>query len=250
MGRGGDEIDPQEILYGKLKFPQPSRELPERSQGICGVLQSAGAAEAKTSFELWDGDSWFDTSLAGQKGAKVSNPEKIDDFEEFVGEALREAFPDFCEQGMTGELTVDVNAGKIDIDLYERFLSEQSHPWSAELSPAVAKEMNAIGASSAEVTFDGYGDSGSVDSVKFQLADDTKKVSPVQLQQAENAIADYVYEQLEARQGGWEINEGSYGSVQIKLDEKADFDFNLRVEDSKLHKVSMDPESGKCQKPV
>lgn len=57
-----------------------------------------------------------------------------------------------------------------------------------------------------EVTYSGSGDSGCIDGIEIARAD------------AGTDIETFVYDQLETRFGGWEINEGSQGTMIIDFD--------------------------------
>jgi len=111
---------------------------------------------------------------------------------------------------------------------------------------------------SIEVTFNGCGDSGQIESViyedhrgkevsepklvvkgsytgKHHEWDDQKKTF-VEVGGGEGKVRDIVeqvcYDKLEASHGGWEINEGSYGTFVFDvLNRKVNLEYNERIEE-------------------
>jgi hypothetical protein len=111
---------------------------------------------------------------------------------------------------------------------------------------------------SIEVTFDGCGDSGQIETITYedhrgkevsepQLVVkgsftgkhhewDDKKKKFVEVGGGEGKVRDIIeqicYDKLEASHGGWEINEGSYGTFLFNvLNRKVDLEFNERIEE-------------------
>jgi len=78
----------------------------------------------------------------------------------------------------------------------------------------IMKNLNSAGFKTIKATFDGSGDSGYVE--------DIVSVEPkIKLSKSlHSAIADLVYDVLEEKFGGWEINEGSQGTVHIYPQQK------------------------------
>ena len=243
MGRGGEEAD--QLLYGSWRFRGKGSDYPERAPGICGELQSAGVGQATQQFEIWEGSSWVTTEMESTTGRPAGNPEIKKRLEDYLDETLQGAFTTFLENGMAGTATFDVRESKISVDLYESYESEEEHPWKAETTPEVLEAMNEIGATSAEVSFDGYGDSGDVETVTFGYPDDVDEPSGHKVKEADEVLSNYVYEQLERR---WEINSGSFGKASITPGQEADFDLTFRIEDSRLHRIKIDPETNECQR--
>ena len=76
-----------------------------------------------------------------------------------------------------------------------------------------------------EVIFDGCGDSGQVKDIEYsgESADDAIP----RKQELDDAVEEYVYSILP---GGWEINDGSFGTIQIDVKARtADCDFSWRT---------------------
>lgn len=76
-------------------------------------------------------------------------------------------------------------------------------------------DLRLRGIKSISIEYNGYGDSGEVHSVLVEprekdLQDDE-----------ESLLSDFAYALLESRHPGWEINEGSEGSVKINLGSNA-----------------------------
>jgi hypothetical protein len=111
---------------------------------------------------------------------------------------------------------------------------------------------------SIEVTFDGCGDSGQIESVTYEdhrgkeLSEpklvvkgsftgkthewDDKKKTFVEVGGGEGKVRDIVeqvcYDKLQASHGGWEINEGSYGTFHFDvLNRKVNLEYNERIEE-------------------
>jgi len=111
---------------------------------------------------------------------------------------------------------------------------------------------------SIEVTFDGCGDSGQIESVTYEdhrgkeLSEpklvvkgsftgkthewDDKKKTFVEVGGSEGKVRDIVeqvcYDKLQASHGGWEINEGSYGTFHFDvLNRKVNLEYNERIEE-------------------
>ena len=120
---------------------------------------------------------------------------------------------------------------------------------------AVMDALAAAGITSVTVAFDGYGDDGQIDSivaqsgeVTVQLPDsrvaivgsDDEGTSSSDEEAAESdgdtplaeAIESLCYEYLEEAHGGWEVNDGAYGTFVFKVaDGSVVLDFNLRFND-------------------
>jgi hypothetical protein len=114
---------------------------------------------------------------------------------------------------------------------------------------AVIDALAAAGITSAVVVFDGYGDEGQVESIEARVGETTVQLpvtSIVMLDADENgttsseremplneAIENLCYEYLEEAHGGWEVNDGAYGTFAFTVaDGSVVLDFNLRLSDS------------------
>jgi hypothetical protein len=108
--------------------------------------------------------------------------------------------------------------------------------------------LRAAGVTHVTVDFDGYGDSGQIEDIAFRNADTNNSVpaGEVVLEadsygepptpkifDVRSAIELLVYELLEDDHGGWELNEGSFGTFTFDVAEGAiTLDYNERVETS------------------
>lgn len=132
---------------------------------------------------------------------------------------------------------------------------------SAELNKAALVEaIRPIGLTRIEVDFNGSGDSGQVDEVRYFIGkkepEDLETIKRTLVQQAkindstnwsddkkewvtttksptiEELVEQICYDLLSANHGGWEINEGSFGEFVFSFGKsnKIDLTFNQRVE--------------------
>lgn len=97
--------------------------------------------------------------------------------------------------------------------------------------------LHAAGIATVEITFDGYGDSGAVEGIDCRDADGTLVECPdVEIAKADDeaggnagpsvtalsaTLEDLAYLALELHHPGWEINEGSSGSLEIDVEKNA-----------------------------
>lgn len=77
---------------------------------------------------------------------------------------------------------------------------------------SIFEEMKDVGVNTGYITFDGGGDSGDIDNFIDYKGQKQHKVNDV--------VIDNLYNILENFYGGWEINEGSYGSFNFSIDEE------------------------------
>jgi hypothetical protein len=108
--------------------------------------------------------------------------------------------------------------------------------------------LTAAGVAHVTVDFDGYGDSGQIEDIAFKSGEENL---PAHAGEAVLQVASYgqepgprtfdvrsaiellVYELLEDDHGGWELNEGSFGTFTFDVAEGAiTLDYNERVETS------------------
>lgn len=99
-------------------------------------------------------------------------------------------------------------------------------------------KMRARGVEQAIIYYTGYGDSGDVDFITTKPED--KKITE---DDEEKALVDFAFNLLEARHGGWEINEGSNGTITIDLEKgtiEHDHYTNYIAQDRDLDEMSLD----------
>jgi len=110
--------------------------------------------------------------------------------------------------------------------------------------------------SSIEVSFEGCGDSGQIEAVDYTDANskrideaylnhqwDEKKKMLVKTEPREGNIREIVeeicYDKLGASHGGWEINEGSYGTFLFDVAaRKVSLEYNQRIEEVRTSEES------------
>jgi len=118
--------------------------------------------------------------------------------------------------------------------------------------PIVFDALAAAGLTLVEVEFDGEGDSGQIEGVSAYTGDAIAELpeSSLTLQQAaqnktdlrtttvilRDAIETLCYDYLAQTHGGWENNDGAYGTFKFDVKERSiRLDFNERFTDSTHH---------------
>jgi len=109
------------------------------------------------------------------------------------------------------------------------------------------RELRAAGTKTVDVDFDGYGDSGGVGSIIYRPVLDGKKEVGDTPHEApdwsegtyKKIVRNYTFDELveevcygilEEQHGGWEINEGSYGTFEIDVaKDSVALHFNERI---------------------
>lgn len=113
---------------------------------------------------------------------------------------------------------------------------------------ALFSVLSAAGITSIDVSFDGYGDSGQIESIDAKAdaadaplpeatvtlriigwrdTDPTERTLPIR-----EAIEHFVYDCLGQTHGGWENNEGAFGTFVFDVaDQSITLDYNQRFED-------------------
>ncbi|WP_339758604.1 DUF6878 family protein [uncultured Sulfitobacter sp.] len=113
---------------------------------------------------------------------------------------------------------------------------------------ALFSVLSAAGIASVDVTFDGYGDSGQIESIDAK-ADETdvplpeatvslsiigwRDTDPTERTMSiRDAIEQFAYDCLAQTHGGWENNEGAFGTFAFDVtDQSITLDYNQRFED-------------------
>lgn len=113
---------------------------------------------------------------------------------------------------------------------------------------ALFSVLSAAGITSIDVSFDGYGDSGQIESIDAKAdqadtslpeatvnltligwrdTDPTERTMPIR-----QAIEHFAYDCLAQTHGGWENNEGAFGTFVFDVaDQSITLDYNQRFED-------------------
>jgi hypothetical protein len=113
---------------------------------------------------------------------------------------------------------------------------------------ALCDALTQAGISVVEVTFDGSGDSGQIETVEARAGDTPAELPPEPIEFAEpdehgdarrtmltpaECIEKFVYDLLEETHSGWEINDGAYGEFTFDVEAKTiTLAFNERYTDS------------------
>lgn len=114
---------------------------------------------------------------------------------------------------------------------------------------ALFEALAAGGITSVVVTFDGYGDSGQIESVDARIGDAAAELPTIDIEiatpawdgselhrrtlQLAEAVEQLAYAFLAETHGGWENNEGAYGEFTFDVEERAvRLDYNERIETS------------------
>jgi len=108
--------------------------------------------------------------------------------------------------------------------------------------------LSAVGITNVDVTFDGYGDSGQIESIDAKadgadtsLPDTTVTFTVIGWRDTDptertfsvrDAIEHFAYDCLTQTHGGWENNEGAFGTFLFDVaDQSITLDYNQRFED-------------------
>lgn len=90
-----------------------------------------------------------------------------------------------------------------------------------ELTPRMAeaaRQLKAAGVASIEAAYDGSGDNGQITTIEFYNGEG-QTVHPFENRAtAESDLDDIFHELLDQREAGWEIDEGSHGTLKWTLE--------------------------------
>jgi hypothetical protein len=126
----------------------------------------------------------------------------------------------------------------------------------------IFEQLRAAGASSITISFDGSGDSGSIESVDIYNADnqrmqiDLTVIYPkeksswvddkwiTETEEKEIPIADaleaYCYDELEKTEIDWYNNDGGFGQMTINLDDKVEIELEVNTRYTEYHSETFD----------
>jgi len=116
-------------------------------------------------------------------------------------------------------------------------------------SAAVFANLAEAGITHVAVNFDGYGDSGQIESVEAKAGDTVVEIPSIEVEWAaavwgesepersriplRDAIENVAYDCLEQTRPGWEINDGAYGDFTFNVAERTiTLDYNERYTSS------------------
>jgi len=105
-------------------------------------------------------------------------------------------------------LTIDITNKRFVFtsDCYE--VVENPSEYNVPLSPTEMEIVVNSGINQLAVDYSGYGDSGEIESTYIDETGDYKDIP--------TRVEDILYRVLEDAYGGWEINDGSYGTINIE----------------------------------
>jgi hypothetical protein len=83
--------------------------------------------------------------------------------------------------------------------------------------PVAAEQLKVAGVARVDIYYDGCGDSGQIEDVRY--FDEQRKwiKSPPRLTITEDALRELFYDLLETRHAGWENNDGAFGEFEWDL---------------------------------
>ena len=83
--------------------------------------------------------------------------------------------------------------------------------------PVVAEQLKTAGVARVDIYYDGCGDSGQIEDVRYFDAQRKWIKSPPPLTITEGALRELFYDLLETRHAGWENNDGAFGEFEWDL---------------------------------
>jgi hypothetical protein len=83
--------------------------------------------------------------------------------------------------------------------------------------PVAAQQLKAAGVARVDIYYDGCGDSGQIEDVRYFDAKRNMMDPPGTLAITEDALRELFYDLLETRHAGWENNDGAFGEFEWDL---------------------------------
>src|SRR5580658_1967264 len=83
--------------------------------------------------------------------------------------------------------------------------------------PVAAEQLKAAGVARVDISYDGCGDSGQIEDVRYFDANRKMMELPGTLTITEDALRELFYDLLETRHAGWENNDGAFGEFEWDL---------------------------------
>jgi hypothetical protein len=83
--------------------------------------------------------------------------------------------------------------------------------------PEIAEQLKVAGVARVDIYYDGCGDSGQIEDVRYFDAQRNWIKSPPPLTITEDTLRELFYDLLETRHAGWEINDGAFGEFEWDL---------------------------------
>jgi hypothetical protein len=115
--------------------------------------------------------------------------------------------------------SIDAKSGAVGLhysESLERYRAEQLNRVKERL-PVLRTMLLSAHVTQVEIIYDGVGDSGQIESVRYLSALSTE-INPFgPTGELKDEIRDLFYDLLESRFGGWENNDGAYGDFNWQL---------------------------------
>jgi len=123
----------------------------------------------------------------------------------------------YAEHGSGGSITIDVDDYQIVFDHEENYLDHESISHSVTIPDTIKAELQIIGASRVEMSYDGYGDDGSISSFVIidENGDNVAERAEREHPWAAQAVQMHLRNLLSGFAPGWQDNEGSSGTIHI-----------------------------------
>ena len=118
-------------------------------------------------------------------------------------------------------------------DAYSEYLQQYNARQREVIAtePILRAELVALGISDVQADYDGVGDSGQIEDIRYLDASEPGRFIPVEASIAQR-VEDLLYALLNLRHGGWENNDGAYGSFRWNLaDGSLEHEHNARFTD-------------------
>lgn len=153
-------------------------------------------------------------------GSSLDSYEAIDNLLNRILDELE--IPDMNDNTFQIKFIIDCIEKELTVELFEDVMNGEPTGYVEEFPEtegfnSLAEYMKQKGYSEGIVEFNGSGDSGYIEE-RIEFDDiknrDRKRVDDF------NRVEDFLYEMLDNTMGGWEINEGSYGTIHFNLDER------------------------------
>ena len=83
--------------------------------------------------------------------------------------------------------------------------------------PVAAEQLKGSGVARVDIYYDGCGDSGQIEEIRYFDAQRKMIDRPCTLTMSEDALGELFYDLLETRHAGWENNDGAFGEFEWDL---------------------------------
>jgi len=193
--------DPQDFT-DESPNPDQDRQLAR----LCNTLRKRGVSRVLIGYE-GSGDSGCVANIDCE-------PESVS-LSSFVRAKLGEVAEGYCPEGYEtndggyGTLTLYLSQGLAELEHTDRFEDTEAMDTDAVRLPgALRRRLTLRGVRSITVEFDGYGDSGQITNI--DVLPDSISLDEKVRDELQDRLLDHL-------PGGWEINEGGFGSFTVDV---------------------------------